>query len=181
MKMMHPQSHARVAIRLKSPGSHFNPVNGCQQSPAELSAPLNLTNDKKKKSPCLKACACLRSPTCCHDSGLSLEQRRRKKEVYTADKRIQKELKPSIAASCSTSDKRQGEKRNYAVFCLWQQKPQYLQSFLDEQKLWYLRSFQHVARSDFSMQKSQDPCKPCFGSDFRFVMGWRGEAGGGVG
>ena len=49
MKMMHPHAHARIVIRLKALGNHFNPMNGCQQSPAELGAHLNITKDQKMK------------------------------------------------------------------------------------------------------------------------------------
>ena len=54
----------------------------------------------------------------------------------------------------------------YGVFCSWYQKPRYLQCFVAGtlQKQWYLRSFQHVARSTFSMPKAQKHCKwQCFG------------------
>ena len=59
----------------------------------------------------------------------------------------------------------------------------YLQCFLDstEQKHWYLRRFRHVARSDFLMQKSQNPCKlQYFGSVFRVCDGVEGGLGGGI-
>jgi len=47
----------------------------------------------------------------------------------------------------------------YGVFCSWYQKPRYLQCFVAGtlQKQWYLRSFQHVARSTFSMPKALTP------------------------
>ena len=64
-----------------------------------------------------------------------------------------------------------------AVFTMFfasgSKNPRYLQCFLDntEQKHWYLRNVRH----DFSMQKSQNPCKlQCFGSDFRVCDGVRG-------
>ena len=39
--------------------------------------------------------------------------------------------------------------------------------------------FCHVARSDFSMQKSQNPCKlQRFGSDFKVCDGVKGGVGG---
>ena len=65
---------------------------------------------KKKKSPNLKACTCLKPSTCCHDSGLSLEQRRKKKEVYTANKRNWSPvLRPVVQPA--TNDRVKSERR----------------------------------------------------------------------
>ena len=101
--MQGPWSGSRPSV-FKS--SLYTAVSSPQLS---LGAHLNLTNDqKKKKSPCLKACTCLRSSTCCH------EQRWKKKAVYTADKRNWSPvLRPAVQPA--TNDRLKSERKRSPV------------------------------------------------------------------